>query len=91
MEYNKLPLDIIFYINKFVFSKCDKCKKICHFTNLYHNCIIFKYKNVFQDDYDFDEEIERFNLICKACIKKYKTNNIISSNNIQFNWTKDIS
>lgn len=90
MEYNKLPLDICIYVSKFIFSKCDKCKKVCHFTNLYQKCIIFKYKNVFQDDYNFDEEIERFNIICINCVKKYKKNNIISFNNIKFKWTDDL-
>ena len=90
MECKKLPLDICIYIYKFIFSKCDKCLKICHFIDLYHKCIIFKYKNVFQDDYNFDEEIERFDIICKNCVKTYKKNNIISFNNIKFKWTEDL-
>lgn len=91
MDYNKLPLDICMYIDSFIFANCDKCLQIYHFTKLHHKCNIFKYKNIFQDDYDFNEEVERFNIICKNCIKNYKSTNIITFNNIKFYWTKDIS
>lgn len=94
MNLTNIPIDILnFHILKFAFGKCDKCEKDCHFKELVSDCKIFKYKNVFQDDYDFDEEIERFSLICKNCVKCYKSYNgrfIINLEVNRYKWIDNI-
>ena len=82
MYYEVLPEDLYyFYILKFLFGKCNKCNKFYHYTDLKHKCKILKYKSIFDDNYGFPEEIGKFPLICKFCIKRvYYMNPIINYN-----------
>jgi hypothetical protein len=90
MNYDLLPLDVAKYIFTFTCGKCEKCNKYYHFSKLRKNCKIFVYKNVFQDDYGFDEVIDSFDLICCYCIKTYTSKGVISFNNYIFKWVKNI-
>jgi hypothetical protein len=90
MNYDLLPEDVTRYIFTFIFAKCERCNKYCHFSKLRKNCKIFIYKSVFQDDHGFDEVIDSFDIICYDCIKEYTYKGVISFNNYIFKWVKNI-
>ncbi len=89
--FKKLPKDIIDYIISFALDKCNKCNKIYNFQSLDRNCRIFKYRNVFQDEYwdDNNDEIVTYDLICKDCIKNYSGKIIVNFTSNTYIWIKD--
>ena len=69
--YLSLPQDLIEYIKFFLKGKCNKCEVICDEYNLYKNCVIYKYYNIFDDRYFFPREMEEYNYLCMFCKNKY--------------------
>ena len=90
MRYDLLPKDLYyFYFIKLLFVECDKCNKLTHYTNIVSNCKIFIYKSVFDTDYGNKKDIEKFEFICKSCIKKYGKRYIINTELNKYKWIKN--
>ncbi len=86
-----LPEELVEIIISYTYGKCDQCKQLIHFDNLTYNCRIFEYKNVFQDEFwnPDDENMRKFNLICKPCIHDYGNKIIINLHNNTYCWIQD--
>jgi len=89
MIFSSLPKELKEITLSFAFGKCNICHKYIHYSNLIHNCRIFEYKNVFQDDYWNKEEMIKFNLICKPCIKEFTGKIIVNFKDNTYYWIKD--
>ena len=89
MIFSDLPKELKKIIYSFAFGNCDLCKKYIHFSDLIHNCRIFEYKNVFQDEYWNKEEIMNYNSICKECMASFKGKIIVNFKDNTYLWIKD--
>ena len=71
MLCNKLPIEVIHIIEEYIFGKCNSCNQLKHFNVLQSKIKIFKYKSIFDIDYDFPRFIHYFDKICNSCVKDY--------------------
>ena len=71
LKHISLPTDIINYIYNFLSGKCEKCFCLTDEINLFENCIVYKYYNIFDDRYFFPREMEEFNYLCNLCKNRY--------------------
>jgi hypothetical protein len=74
MYYDVLPIEIIHIIQEYSFAKCQNCNQIKQFDKLQHKIKIFKYKSIFDIDYDFPRFLNHYKLICNGCVKNYLYN-----------------
>ena len=93
MNFTEFPKELNTLIQSFAFGECNKCYKYYHFTELTNKCIIFEYRNVFQDEYWMkdDDEICEYNLICKNCIHMHDGKIIVNLRDNTYCWIKDYS
>jgi len=66
MILSNLPSDISKYIMKYLFSNCDYCNHITHYTKLKYNYKITEYKTIFDNNYGFESFIV-FDKLCDDC------------------------
>lgn len=71
MLFNKLPIEIMHIIEEYIFGKCENCNQLKHFNVLQSKIKIFKYKSIFDIDYDFPRFVNYYKVICNACVKNY--------------------
>lgn len=52
-------------------GKCSKCNNEFFTFELIENCIINKYLNVFDVDYDFPHVLKKYKYLCENCKTNY--------------------
>jgi hydrogenase maturation factor HypF (carbamoyltransferase family) len=78
---NKLPYDLHFLLLEFFSGKCNKCNHEYCYNELNHNCVIFQYYSVFDEDYYFQKNPQKFKYLCNTCKKEYYETKEKSLNN----------
>ena len=73
----KLPLELVIYIKKFVFIKCCECKNEIIDNNILKNVTTTYYKNIFDDDYPFPRIHKTYKYLCNKCVLDLKKEKII--------------
>ena len=93
--YNlSLPIDISKYIFTFLSGYCKKCLSLTDEINLYNNCIVYKYYNIFNDNYFFPREMEEYKYLCNVCKNKFsvtKGDSVDKNDNIKYIYLIDYS
>jgi hypothetical protein len=67
---NNLSNDLIIYIKKFLFTKCDECMKERCITEMESNITTIYYKAIFDDDFPFPRIYKSYKYLCNNCIKE---------------------
>ena len=65
--FNHLPVELIKYIESYIFGNCDYCKKEKPYFQLRKNVFLKEYKSVFHDDYHW-YAFDYYKLLCLDCI-----------------------
>jgi hypothetical protein len=89
MIFTSLPKELKEIVYSYAFGECNLCHKCIHYSNLVHNCRIFEYRNVFQDEYWNKDEIITLRSICKQCITSFGGKIIVNFKDNTYFWIKD--
>ena len=89
MIFTSLPKELKEIVYSYAFGECNLCHKCIHYSNLVHNCRIFEYRNVFQDEYWNKDEIITYRSICKQCITSFGGKIIVNFKDNTYFWIKD--
>lgn len=68
---NKLPFELNNLILDFCCGECNKCNKTFSHDQLNFNCVIFQYYSVFEEDYYFQKNPQKYKYLCTHCKKEY--------------------